>query len=131
MFARFLAAAVLSAGLASPLAAQYYTVNGVALDMPTQQYLYSIGLPPGNYWLRQDGVWGVVGNPRPLGQIAMPSPNGYTENGTRHYFSGGRVTGGSGQVNRDGTGSYYNPNTGVNFGNLGGGCFMVNGYSNC
>lgn len=127
---RFLAAASLFAILAAPASPQGYTVNGVPLDIGTQQYLYGLGLPPGHYWLRPDGVWGAMGDWRPLGRIRLPAATGPMGGGTT-YFSGGPVMGGSGQVNPDGTGTYYNGNTGVNFGNLGGGCYMVNGYSTC
>ena len=125
----FLAVAVVL--LAKPAQAQGYTINGMPLDFPTASYLSSLGLPPGDYWISHDGYWGVMNDPTPLGHLGGTQQGYYDENGSFHYFSGGFVMGGSGQVNPDGSSSYYNPNLGTSFGADGDGCYYVGDWSNC
>lgn len=64
--ALFLGAATL------PAQAQYYTINGQPAPQEVQVYMYNNGLPPGHYWLMQDGNWGTwdaYGNPVHLGNV--------------------------------------------------------------
>lgn len=58
------------------------------------------------------------------GAVALPG-------GEQIVLGSGSVIGGSGSVYPDGSSSYFNSNTGVNFGADGSGCFYVSGWSNC
>lgn len=116
------AALGLALGLASaPAAAQvYYTINGVPVDYATQDTMAAMGLPPGHYWLMENGNWGVMGNPQPMGNIYAG------------VQAGPGAGGGSGQINPDGSWSYDSPYTGG--GGVGGtsdGCIYAFEWSNC
>ncbi len=55
--------------IAIPASAQYYTVNGQVPPLAVAQYMASNRLPSGNYWLNNQGDWGVVGSVWPNGNI--------------------------------------------------------------
>jgi hypothetical protein len=57
------------AAIAAPAAAQYYTLNGQTLPPSVAQYLAANMLPSGDYWLTDEGYWGVMGSNAPLGNI--------------------------------------------------------------
>jgi hypothetical protein len=57
------------AATAAPTAAQYYTLNGQTPPPSVAQYMAANGLPSGNYWLTNQGYWGVMGSNEPLGNI--------------------------------------------------------------
>jgi hypothetical protein len=59
-----LAASSLALGIAAtaaPAAAQYYTLNGQMPPSSVAQYMAAHGLPSGDYWLTNQGYWGVMG----------------------------------------------------------------------
>jgi hypothetical protein len=71
-YRRTLAASSLAlciAATAAPAAAQYYTLNGKTPPPSVAQYMAANGLPSGNYWLTNQGYWGVMGSNEPLGNI--------------------------------------------------------------
>ena len=59
----------------------YYTINGQPAPPNVTYFLASHGLPFGNYWLNQNGDWGVVGSMIPLGNIYANGGNAYNGNG--------------------------------------------------
>jgi hypothetical protein len=65
--------AIMAIGIAAvsvpSMADPYYTINGQTAPYEWQIYMASVGLPPGDYWLTQDGYWGVMGNSQPMGNI--------------------------------------------------------------
>jgi hypothetical protein len=73
-----------------PAAAQaYYTINGQPAPYNIALYMASNNLPPGNYWVDSHGWWGIVGNPRPLGNIyaasTQPPRPGLSQRGRLYY----------------------------------------------
>jgi hypothetical protein len=71
-FRSILAGVVTAACLGISVAATaevYYTINGQPAPYNVAMYMAANNLPPGNYWLNQQGWWGIVGNPQPLGNI--------------------------------------------------------------
>jgi hypothetical protein len=67
-----LAASSLALGIAAtaaPAAAQYYTLNGQMPPSSVARYMAAHGLPSGDYWLTNQGYWGVMGSNAPLGNI--------------------------------------------------------------
>jgi hypothetical protein len=46
-----------------------YTINGQPAPPHIARSMAQNGLPAGHYWLTPDGYWGVMGHPRPLGNI--------------------------------------------------------------
>jgi len=58
-----------------------YTINGQPAPPDLAYRLAAQGLPFGNYWLTQNGYWGVVGNSHPLGNIYANPGNGNAGNG--------------------------------------------------
>jgi hypothetical protein len=86
-----LAAVAVAAFLAiAPNAARaqvFYTVNGQPAPPNLSQFMAANGLPFGNYWLHQNGDWGVVGSMYPLGNInanpGYPNPRNSGGQGTR------------------------------------------------
>jgi hypothetical protein len=71
--ARFLAAAsILICSAVAAHAQAYVVVNGRVLS---QSEIYALerqactSIPAGNYWLRNDGIWGYAGNPVPQGRV--------------------------------------------------------------
>lgn len=121
----------LSAASVTPAAAQvYYTINGQVPPPNIQMYMAMNQLPPGHYWLDQNGYWGVMGNTTPLGNIyagQQQQQQGYTG----QYVS----PGGSGQVNPDGSWSHYTENPtgsgGYGVGGTSDGCIYTPDWSNC
>ena len=116
------AGAVLAAGLVAGCATGggFYTVNGQPVDLATQAYLINQGLVPGDYWLAQNGNWGVMGSGMPMGNIHA----GIT--------TGPGVLGGSGEIYGNGSWSYgsdYGPAGGV--GGPADGCVYAGDWSNC
>ena len=75
----------------------------------------SNGLQPGNYWLTEDGYWGVMGNSQPVGNIYS---------GT--YFSGS----GSGEQGSNGW-SHTNNAADYWVGGDANGCVYTPDWSNC
>jgi hypothetical protein len=67
----FTALVALAIGAAGPpsLAESAYSINGRPAPAAWQAYMASNGLPPGDYWLAEDGSWGVMGSARPRGNI--------------------------------------------------------------
>jgi hypothetical protein len=113
------AAAALAAALGStalPAAAQgYYTINGQPASYDVALYMASNGLPPGHYWLDGQGSWGVMGDPRPYGNIYS---------GTYHSGSG------SGEQAPNGW-SHYNNSADYWVGGDNNGCIYTPDWSNC
>jgi len=69
---KFLVIAVVAALSILPNGASaqvYYTINGQVAPPDIAYSMAAKGLPPGNYWLAQNGNWGVVGSAYPLGNI--------------------------------------------------------------
>ncbi len=124
----FLAAvAALGLGLAAtsaitPAAAQnyqvYYTVNGIPLSPTDQQAMWDAGLPPGHFWLADNGNWGVMGSAQVLGNIHAGA------------YAGQGVYSGSGEVYDNGSWSHYSPYSG-GVGGDGNGCYYAGDWSNC
>lgn len=113
-----IAAAAIALGLAAagPAAAlAYYTLNGYVLPAHMQQYLWSIGLPPGHYWLDSQGYWGAIGYAQPLGNI-------YGGTHLSRY--------GSGEQGPNGW-SHYDALTGFGLAMTPDGCVYADGWSNC
>jgi hypothetical protein len=116
---RIAAAAICAAALglgAAPAPAQvYYTINGRPAPPDVQRYMAANRLPPGHYWLNPQGYWGVVGNPRPLGNI----------------YAGSYVSrNGSGERAANGW-SHYNNLDGFSVGGDNNGCYYAGSWSNC
>lgn len=115
----FMAVAAIAAGLAMatlPAAAQvYYTINGQPVTAEVQAYMAANGLPLGHYWLDDQGYWGMVGNPNPIGNIYAGS-----------YAAGS----GSGEQAPNGW-THYNPNAGYWVGGDANGCVYTPDWSNC
>jgi hypothetical protein len=61
--------ALIFAAIAAPAAAQYYTLNGQTPPPSVAQYMAANMLPSGDYWLTNEGYWGVMGSNAPLGNI--------------------------------------------------------------
>lgn len=96
---RLATAFALALGIASsPAFAWGYTINGRPADPFVSQYLSALGLPSGHYWLNAQGDWGVVGDPRPKGNI-------YGNNAGPSVVYPPR--GGTPPLYRDGNGCYY------------------------
>lgn len=53
----------------------YYTINGQPASPGLSYMLAARGLPFGNYWLRQNGDWGVIGSFYPIGNIHANAGN--------------------------------------------------------
>jgi hypothetical protein len=110
------AAAIGIAALSVPsMAEMYYTINGQPAPYEWQVYMASNGLQPGNYWLTEDGYWGVMGNSKPGGNIFS---------GT--YFSGS----GSGEQGSNGW-SHTNSAADYWVGGDANGCVYTTEWSNC
>ena len=99
-----------------PAAAQAYdTVNGQILPAQMQEYLRSIGLPPGPYWLDEQGYWGVDSDAQPLGNIRA---------GTQFSRYG------SGEQNSNGW-SHCDTLSGLGLAIAPAGCVYADGWPNC
>ena len=90
-----LAASSLALGIAAtaaPAAAQYYTLNGQTPPPSVAQYMAANGLPSGDYWLTNQGYWGVMGSNEPLGNIyggsASSRPHRSLSERGRLYYPG-------------------------------------------
>jgi hypothetical protein len=92
-----LALAAACAALAPPAAAQIrYTINGQPAPPDIARYMAQNGLPSGHYWLTRDGYWGVVGSPRPLGNIyAAPPPRHRSLSERQMLYRPGEILSGS------------------------------------
>lgn len=116
----------LTVAAAAPAAAQaYYTINGQVPPPNVQMYMAANQLPPGHYWLDENGYWGVMGNSMPLGNIYAGQQGG------QQYVT----PGGGGQVGPGGNWSHYTENPtgpgGYGVGGTSDGCIYTPDWSNC
>jgi|GEM_PF-2994615 len=129
------AAVLLTAATAN---AQAYTLNGMPVDAQTYALMSSAGLPPGAYWMGQDGTWGRVGDPQPWGNIyqAMPQPApqpmpGPAPDGGSTWTNPGPY-GATGHTGPDGSWGVQSPHAGGGVGGTSNGCvYTTFGWSNC
>jgi hypothetical protein len=68
-YVAIVAAAILTTAPNPANAQVYYTINGQAAPANIAYSMAAMGMPPGNYWLAQNGNRGVVGSAYPLGNI--------------------------------------------------------------
>jgi hypothetical protein len=113
-FGAVMAIGIAAVGLPS-LADPYYTINGATAPYEWQLYMASNGLTPGDYWLTQDGYWGVMGSSQPMGNIYAGS-----------YIAGS----GSGEQGSNGW-SHMNNAADYWVGQDANGCVYTPDWSNC
>src|SRR5580704_12656318 len=80
--------ALIFAAIAAPAVAQYYTLNGQTPPPSLAQYMAANMLPSGDYWLTDEGYWGVMGSNAPLGNIYAGSSTPHrslSERGRLYY----------------------------------------------
>jgi hypothetical protein len=79
------------AAIAAPAAAQYYTLNGQTPPPSVAQYMAANMLPSGDYWLTNEGYWGVMGS-NATRRSATSTPGALLPGRIGPYRNGGGCT---------------------------------------